>query len=516
MKLTSFFRHITLSLFPFLGLLAGGCASEKEYPGSDRNGEVDMELSVNVLSAGSDATRASTPVFSVPDFPSENLNSLRVLIIDKVSSEVKHNRTVLFENGIPQAADMIFRLKSASQYIVYLMGNCQFMDYDLDIDHYPIGSKYSPDDERSLENRILYASSDGTLFNNSDKNKPGLDIPMLERFEITTIPAEDGMTKRQHTDLFITRSAAKFSFNISTSQDFKGVAGKKLTTIKITGISDRQHLLPTRTVYAPEKDKPGIGVEGGRDITSFAIPENVNVNEFIYTLPEPLDLPTSGFEWNPEIYLPESILPEGGFSCSLSFDNGESWLIPVTLPNLPYGLPRNTHAKVNITIGNENALIASVTVLPWKKESVDFDYSDHVGMAADGALNFTAGSYLSFDKSTARLVLKNQAGAKGSFGISTPLGARWDAYLITQNGEPDVIRFRLEDGSTTTHLSGNINGTKTDFMILSTVAPGKVANTARLQVIVTTLDGRSIPVNILQGGGYGPGIENLTIIQNPK
>ncbi len=517
MKLTSFFRLIFPVAIALLSIGASGCGSEKEEPTAATGEEsVELELNVNILTPpgfGS-RTRASSPGFEHPDYPTETLNSLRVLIVDKLSGKVVHNRAVVFENGVPQADDMLFKVKTSSDYNLYLIGNCRFEDYDFGIDKYPVGSQYSVADLQSVENVIIKADSHGALYDNSEGEKR--EIPLLEKFEIRTVKPSGAEIQRQPLNLFITRASAKFSFSISTSDDFKGSSSRKLTSIKISGISDRQFLLPDQTIYEPSKSQAGSGPLEGRDITSFNIPATARTSEYIYTLPEPLALPTSGLEWSPEIYLAESLLPEEGFLCSLSFDDGETWLKPVKLPNLPYGLPRNTHAKVNITIGNDNAMMVDLSVLPWNRESVDFDFSDHIGMATDGALAFTAGTYLSLDKTTARLVLKNQAGAKGSFGISTPFGARWDAYLITQNGEPDVIRFRLNDGTTTTHLSGTVNGTKSDFMILSTVAPGNVANTAKMQVIVTTLDGRSLPVNILQGGGYGAGVENLTIIQNPK
>lgn len=509
MKRNSFFRNMAIAALGCFGLLAAACGSEKE-PSLPLEEEIDIEISVNVLAPKGD-TRAASPS---AEYSTEMLNSLRVIIVEKATGTVSHNRSVVFKNGAPDSDDMLFKVKTSSDYSLYLLGNCRFSDYDFGLDRIPVGSKYDPDAEGSIEKEIINASRSGVLFDNLLEEKK--DIPILEKFEITTIDPSGEALQRQMVNLFITRVAAKFSFSISTSDDFIAGVSKPLTSIKISGISDRQYLLPASATYFPAKYQTGIGPLEGRDITSFSVPESVTTGEYIFTLPEPLALPASGYEWNPEIYLAESLLPENGFKCSLSFDNGATWLPAATLPNLPYGLPRNTHAKVNITIGNDNAMMVGVEVLPWEKKTVDFDFTDEIGLSSDGSLAFTAGTYQSLDKSTARLVIKNQAGAKGSFGISTPLGASWDAYLITQNGEPDAIRFRLADGTTTTHLNGTINGSKTDFTIVSVESPGSVANTAQLQVVVTTRDGRAIPVNILQGGGYGAGVKNLTIIQNPK
>lgn len=512
MKRNSFFRNMAIGAFGCLGLMTAGCGSEKELPAAPAE-EIELELSVSVLSPKG-TTRASAPSFSLPDYPSENLNSLRVIIVDKETGTVSHNRAVVFKNGKPDSDDMLFKVKTSADYSIYLLGNCRFSEHDFGLDRIPVGSRYDAAAEGSIEKEILAASMSGVLFDNRFEDKT--EIPLLERFDVATVAPTGDAVQRQPVNLFITRAAAKFSFSISTSDDFIAGASRKLTSIKISGLSDRQYLLPASTLYLPAKGESGIGALEGRDITSFSLPETAAVGDYIFTLPDPLALPTSGYEWNPEIYFAESLLPEKGFACSLSFDNGATWLPAATLPNLPYGLPRNTHAKVNITIGNDNAMFLDVVPMPWEQETVDFDFTDEIGLSSDGSLAFTAGTYQSLDKSTGRLVIKNQAVAKGTFGISTPMGGRWDAYLITQGGEPDAIRFRLADGSTTTHLSGTINGSKTEFQILSAEYPGSEANTAQLQVIVTTRDGRAIPVNILQGGGYGAGVSNLTIIQNPR
>ncbi|MDE6255508.1 MAG: hypothetical protein K2M39_04875, partial [Muribaculaceae bacterium] len=84
MKTPSFFRWILPGVITLFSLGAGGCGSEKEEPQTGSGEEnVELELSVGVLSSPSAGrqTRTSSPGFALPDYPEEDLNSLRVLIV---------------------------------------------------------------------------------------------------------------------------------------------------------------------------------------------------------------------------------------------------------------------------------------------------------------------------------------------------------------------------------------------------------------------------------------------------
>ncbi len=319
--------------------------------------------------------------------------------------------------------------------------------------------------------------------------------------------------------MFITSAAAKFAFTIRASEDYLGNESPALTSIFLTGLADKEYYLPRNAVYIPEKGVKSTNKYEGREIVSFSTPDDLTLSPYVFTLPEPLQINRgmTPFEWSPEIYFAESPLTEDGFTCNLSFDNGEHWIVPVTLPNLPYGLPRNSFVKVDITVSNNNSLIVDLIVLPWNQYTSEFDYADEVNIASDGALSFITGSYKSLDKKTGRMVLNDYPGiATGTFGIATPEGMRWDAYLITESGQQDAICFKLDDGSTTTRISGIVGAASKElFRIVPVNPPGAVPNVSILQVVVTTADGRGVPANILYGAGYGTDVKNLTIIQNP-
>lgn len=529
-------------------LLAAACSSDKqgEPDVASMMGEIDIELEISVPGSR----------FSDPDFitratladdyePSSNnyedLDHLRVIIVEDATGIITHNRGIRFRNGIPVADNMRFKVASSTDYTIYLLGNCEnlqnFSDNnqndssddeqgdvpanapDFGPDVLPVGSIYPAgliEDTKLVCPRM---NTDGPLLLNNFGVTKNF-VPITEKYNITTEAYTGALGQTQLVNLFITRAVSKFVFSVKTSDDYKGIGSPRLTTIGISGLADKEYLLPRNATYNPPIGSPSTNKYQGREITDFTTPTGLTLSEYRFDIPTTLDLQPGMtlWKWAPELYFAESPLTDDGIGCSLSFDNGKTWLLPIKLPNLPYGLPRNTACKVDITIGNNNALLLELTVLPWDQITSEFDYANEVNIASDGSLTFVTGTYKSLDKTTARLVLNDYPeAATGTFGLATPVGMRWDAYLFTEEGETDAIQFKLADGSTSTRISGIVGSeNKAEFNIVAVNPPGSRANTAVLQVVVTTADGRGIPANILFGGGYGTGVRNLTVIQNPQ
>ena len=323
--------------------------------------------------------------------------------------------------------------------------------------------------------------------------------------------------------LFVTRTVSKFSFRFLKSQDYIGDNHLGIKSIRISGLGQKEYLLPRDTEYNPPKGTVTTN-NGGREITEFTLPDDNAVGDYIFVpqnLVEVSTLPVDGRSYSPKFYFPESKGNDGKekFQCSISYD-GINYLSPVELPNLPL-LPRNTHAIVNITIGNDGALFYEVTVEPWTPEYLEIDFTNNVGMTDDGTLTFAEGTYASLDQTTGRLVLNDYPQAvSGTFGISSPLGARWYAYLVTTSGELNAIQFQVTDSkgnsTFTNYITGIIDDKKVEFKVAPTQSAGNVARSSVLQVMVTMADGLSVPVSILKSTEYGEGIENITFIQNPQ
>ena len=508
-----------------LALLAAvACSSEK--PGEPepvtRGDDIDIELDVKVPGSGYSMrpteSRAEEPDDYTPaTYPTEDLVHLRVIIVDDATGEIAHNRGILFSNGKPVADNMRFKVKSSADYTLYLIGNCENAGDNLDfgIDNLPVGSIYPAG---LIENTELECPDGVILYDNTGSAKTYL--PMSEKFQVTTEEYTGALGQTQLLPLFITRAASKFAFTISAAEDYTDGESPALTSIQLNGLTDKEYFLPRDAIYNPDRWEHSYNKYEGREIISFSAPGDLTYSSKIFDLPAPLQIEKgmTPYEWNPELYFSEVPLTPAGLTCTLSFDNGANMLVPIKLPNLPYGMPRNTLVKIDIIIGNNNAIVLDLQVLPWNQYVSEFNYSDEVNIASDGALSFIAGTYNGLDKTTGRLVLNDYPSATtGTFGIATPAGMRWDAYLLTESGATDAILFKLPDGTQSNTISGIIGAeSKELFQIVAANPAGDTPNTAILQVVVTTADGRGVSANILNGAGYGSDVKYLTIIQNPK
>ncbi len=167
---------------------------------------------------------------------------------------------------------------------------------------------------------------------------------------------------------------------------------------------------------------------------------------------------------------------------------------------------------------------ANIVVSPWTPEYLEIDFSENFAMAEDGALAFVNGTYAFLEPQTGRLVLNDYPQAvTGSFGISEPEGARWEASLVTIGGELNVIQFVTGTGADgklqySNRISGIIDGQKVTFYVGATQSASNVPRMALLQVMVTLQSGLTIPVTILKSSDseYGDDIKNITFIQNPQ
>lgn len=518
------YRGLSL-IMTVIMLLTASCAGEGEPVDDGDALPMDIRLMVSFASSMSgvcQGSRALPPDYELPDYESETLSRLRVIIVDEKTGLVAHNRSMSFMNGKPVNDDLRFSGYENRDYTIYLIGNEQSIYYNFSSPALAPGAEYKPG---TLENIILTRDLDEPLFDNTPSSYSKKDIPMAESFHVKT-GKKQSPEREENFNLVLTRAAVKFSFTVNTLDSFTDGIGQRLTSISVSDIADREFLFPRNAQYDPGKYNPSTNLYEGREIVKFDVPQDTRTGSFTYTLPQPVRLPVSGYGFAPEIYLPESPLPQSGFNCTLSFDNGDSWLIPVDLDNLPYGLPRNTHVKVNITLGNSNFALLTVKVMPWTTETSRFEYSDFVGLASDGAFKVTGSTvenldkFLNenFDRSNGYMVIRYPYTVSATFGISTPEGARWDAYLVTTKGVQDAIRFVTadDDGNqiTTTHISGMV-GHIASFTFGPFEGAGHDSNVSELIVTVTMADGRTLPVNIMQGVVTGKA-DVLTIIQNPQ
>lgn len=502
-----------------------GCShgSEPDNIGEQWEGGLSLVLDIGVVEPGSFPTRAFDEI-SYPEqatLNEEKMRSLRVIIVDTNMDTVAHNELHPFDDPGLGASDLRFKLEFSTQYKIFLIANEAGLPDDVVNLLKVTAAKGKGNVINSLKNCVLTGTK---LIDNMgiEDHKP---IPMSEIYDLLTVDAPSLVSENVKVEMkrryFITRAASKFSFRFLKKEGYTaGDNNLAIQSIKIYGLGDKEFLFPTSTTYEPAKDVSS--ASQGREITEFSVPSGAVANEFTFTPPSPIsikDVTASGTLYSPLYYFSESKGNAlGKLSCSISYD-GINYLPAQELPNLPHALPRNTHVIVQVTLGNDGALLYEVQVLPWVPQYHEIDFSDNVAMAVDGTLTIDENTCASLDRATGRVVLNDYPQAvSGTFGISSPLNCRWFAYLVTTSGEQNVIQFQVtgENGATTTssYINGIIDGQKHDFKVVATQSAGQETRSAVLQVMVTLADGLTVPVNILKSTEYGTDVEHITFIQN--
>lgn len=167
--------------------------------------------------------------------------------------------------------------------------------------------------------------------------------------------------------------------------------------------------------------------------------------------------------------------------------------------------------SVNIGVPAE----ITVSALPWTQEDIEWNYDQNPGLADGGEIKWVENTYQSIDQNTARLVMmRDMTPAKCSFTLSSPLGATWRAILVPETADRDAFKFIDSAGNQVDDVSGTIDGNAIDLTITATDSAPKETNRTRLQIIVTTLDGRTMTADVC-AGKYGDS-KYFTIIQNSQ
>lgn len=205
--------------------------------------------------------------------------------------------------------------------------------------------------------------------------------------------------------------------------------------------------------------------------------------------------------------------------------SSESDYIEYTVPlegynGNPFGfvnLYRNHIYRINVksvNIGTPAQI--TVNVLDWDDEEVIWDYSDNPGLSTGGEIEWVAGTYQGQVNRTDATVVTRQdlKPLECHFTLASPINATWRALLVPAGGDPNAFRFLDADGNQVESVTGVIDGSQISLSITATDPTPQVQNRARLQIIVTTPDGRSMTADVLNGQ-YGSN-KYFTIIQNQQ
>lgn len=174
---------------------------------------------------------------------------------------------------------------------------------------------------------------------------------------------------------------------------------------------------------------------------------------------------------------------------------------------------RNHIYQYYVTASEYDAQL-QLNVLDWETETTEWDYSENPGLTAP--IGWKDGTYKSIDPSAARLYVSDEATAAAcSFTLDTPRGATWRAVLVPTAGPQDAFGFMDETGNLVESISGTIDGNPINLSIKPRYSSDIRENySARLQILVTTPDNRTMSVDVL-GGRYGANTF-FTIVQNQQ
>lgn len=403
------FNHrFTLSVLPALLLVAfaackSGNPGEGPEPVVEEHG-VTLRLAIDMgMQAGS---RAMEPDgFLNPEGEYEEIQTLRVIIVkgvaeDTRADEIEANKLVkTYANGTPINDNLEFKVSTGSKRI-YLIAN----EASLPV---PAGLTFS-NSTAFLDNYRVKGDFNAAVFTDWIVSLPGgnpnatrslyanvpgaTGLPLTEFFDIAVGANEETLQydETQTVHLFMTRAAAKATFNIKVADDYPG-DGVSITGIRLNGLNWQQFVFPRATRYDQPKypvlvtpGKPTSSVETtNRYITEFSTPERVNGvtgANVTLSLAEPVPIEPSSTGLVGPIYYPESLMPvtlasnpAARFSVQIEIGKG-NWLDAkmlgqeagnIQLVNGCQALPRNNWLQVNITLSAQNDITATVQVVPY-------------------------------------------------------------------------------------------------------------------------------------------------------
>lgn len=168
--------------------------------------------------------------------------------------------------------------------------------------------------------------------------------------------------------------------------------------------------------------------------------------------------------------------------------------------------------RVTEIAGTEAEL--TLVVKDWDDQEVIWDYTDNPGLATGGWIVFDRNTCAVVEELAQAVFRNDKADIKAQFTLAEPVNATWRAVFIYEKGKQGAFRFVDKDGIEVETISGEIDGTTPASLIIRTKdTPREDDNVARLQIIVTMADGRTVTANVLTGGKYGKNTY-FTIIQN--
>lgn len=402
-------RFTLLALMTLLIASLTGCSQDEPAQHDQKKDSVILRLAIDT--GLNPSSRAGKPDdFEGPSGDFEKIYTLRVILV-KNGNEIEANRLVrTTETGSPVDDNLEFKVSTGRKQ-VYLIANEASLPVPAAFENlystatafldgnFKVGSKFSSTDLSDWKvdlpggTPLAYA---GLYSDISGAN----GLPLTEFFGFSVGASVDDLAydETQTVHLFLTRAAAKATFNVEVASDYQG-SGVNITGIRLNGLNWAQYVFPKAAVYTPEKEvtiTPGLptAVDPERDryMISFETPARVNAvpgASVIMNLDtdDQIEIKAGAEGKVGPVYIPESLIPApdapgARFSVQVQLDGNDTWLDAkelgvglnvnnenkpnnILLVNGAQAIARNTHLKINIGFSSDNQITATVQLVPY-------------------------------------------------------------------------------------------------------------------------------------------------------
>lgn len=368
-------RYLISALVAVL-VLSGCSANEPETPAPTPGIVADTYLKLSIATADTQGNKSRATEYESPVNENEKIKTMRFIILDG-SGHVEHN-VLLTQTDNPDVLieSNQYRVTPNETKTVYLIGNESSIPDDIiePFRQLRYGDVLPKNwDELTLSRPVSSGSTTqpaSTPLYTADQ-----PIPMTEFHEIEIggpQVAQNGVNIPYQANLFVTRTAVKFTFNLTINVD--NTSRPQVNTIDVGNIiidkiADKEFLFPNATEYSDPKVPVN---HNDRTITAYSIPKDVTHTSFSIPWKQGSDIfhYTTGDIYLPESkYQPESTPSTTPYSITLPIDGVN---LSATLPNLP-DLPRNTHVIVDITVDGP-MILCEVALVPYIGITLDPEF----------------------------------------------------------------------------------------------------------------------------------------------
>jgi prepilin-type processing-associated H-X9-DG protein len=406
-------KYLALPVLALSALAFPACSDNEGEGDGIGGGDITMRLTVDTGMASS-ASRADAPDgFESPEGEFEKVTTLRVIILRGVPEgqngvgTVEANKLVRTNpQGYPYD-NLEFKVMDNEIKRVYLIAN------EASIPH-PAGASAGETTTAYLDRLEKGDEFNTTAFadwaasapgNNPDisgaifSNTPGqTGLPLTEWFDVPVLNNSPGRTdtpadrdsRSISVHLFLTRAAAKASFNVKIDDSFKA-SGTTITAIRLNGLNYTEYIFPRNAEYSPAKIVTPTPSESGtveRYITSFdSWPRTIDggCHYTVNNLSIPVQAGTNSTVG--PIYFPESKFKiDGKFTVEVLLDGDKGNTTWLTAQPLGVGegnnilmvdghqaIARNTHLKITINF-NSTGVNFTTEVLPYIGVNLNPDF----------------------------------------------------------------------------------------------------------------------------------------------